>query len=351
MPIGLHTAELNFETLREIGQEGRNSKVYIARDKQLDAEIVVKKILKTSLRNADEYYEEAKKLNTSAHTNVVKVSYGCADIEHIYIAMPYYAKGSLKSLLAERYLTVREVIRYSIQFLSELHHIHSKGLMHLDIKPDNILISDSDEALLSDFGLAKFLDGNGYANPSNFYHKQIPPEIFSQTDKTIRFDIYLAGLTIYRLLNGDEHFNDQFNAFLPLDDEANKQAYIQAIINGDFPNRSSYLPHIPVQLQKLVNKALSIDIIDRHTNVLELINKLSEIDKLLDWQYKVDNSTRTWSKDNKGTITEVILTTSADCTYNISTIKIINNNSRRVTTHCHSQLTSFKTELKRALNS
>jgi serine/threonine protein kinase len=74
MPIGLYTAELNFETLKEIGQEGRNSQVFLAHDKQLDGQIVVKRIEKSKLSNANEYYREAKILYASSHPYVVRVN-------------------------------------------------------------------------------------------------------------------------------------------------------------------------------------------------------------------------------------------------------------------------------------
>jgi len=272
MPLGLHTTELNFETIREIGQEGKNSQVFLAHDKQLDGEIVVKKIEKNKIINPTEYYEEAKKLYASSHSNVVRVNYGCSDTDHVFIAMPYYKNGSLKSLIASKNLTIREIIRYAIQFLSGLHHIHSKGLIHFDIKPDNILISDSDEAHLSDFGLTKAMDTFGFASPKQIYSKQVPPETFTSTDKTIHFDIYLAGLTIYRLLNGEGHFHSQLTSF------KSQPEYINAISTGNFPSRTSYLPHIPLKLQRIINKALSVNITDRHKNVLELINELSDID-------------------------------------------------------------------------
>lgn len=291
MPLGLHTAELNFETIKEIGQEGKNSQVFLAHDIQLDGEIVVKKIEKSKIIKSTEYYEEAKKLYASYHSNVVKVNYGCSDADHIYIAMPYYKCGSLKSMIDTKNLTIREIIRYSIQFLSGLHHIHSKGLIHFDVKPDNILISDSDEALLSDFGLAKAMNSFGFASPEQIYCKQIPPETFTNTNKTIHFDIYLSGLTLYRLLNGENHFQRQLNFQSTTD-------YKYAITSGLFPNREAYLPHIPLKLQRIVNKAISVNIADRHQNVLELINDLSDIDENLDWRFAQESTSNYWEYNN-----------------------------------------------------
>jgi len=331
MPLGLHTAELNFETTREIGQEGRNSQVFIAHDKQLDGEIVVKKISKAKLKNANEYYKEAKILYASSHPNVVRVKYGCADNDNIFIAMPYYKNGSLKRLIDSRFLSIRQVLRYSIQFLSGLNNIHSKGLLHFDIKPDNILISDSDEALLSDFGLSKAMNSLGFANPDAIYRKQIPPETFSSTQKTIHFDIYLAGLTIYRLLNGNNHYNSQF--VFPTQND-----YIKAVSTGIFPNRNSYLQHVPLKLQRIVNKALSVDINDRHQSVLDLINDLSSVNENLDWIYSSNATSHKWTKTLADREYEI---TFDNTNMSMESTKTMfgSNRTTRVTAHCKSNLT------------
>ena len=335
MPIGLYTAQLNFETIREIGQEGRNSQVFLAHDKQLDGEIVVKKIQKARIKHAGEYYRESKILHASSHPYVVRVNYGCSDSDFIYIAMPYYKNGSLKSLIDTRYLSIREVIRYSIQFLSGLNNIHSKGLIHFDIKPDNILLSDSDEALLSDFGLSKAMDSLGFANPDDVYHKQIPPELFSSTEKTIHFDIYLAGLTLYRLLNGNSHYNDQFSF-------ASRNDYITAIKKGEIPNRNSYLPHIPKKLRRILNKALSINIEDRHQNVLELINDLSTVDENLDLIYSKNGNITEWRLNKSDRFYIMTLDSSDLNSQTITTSKTLLHNNRTTRVHdlCRINLTA-----------
>lgn len=347
MPLGLYTTELNFETLEEIGQEGKNSQVFIAHDKQLDGEIVIKKIAKAKIKNELEYYEEAKKLYASSHSNVVKVNYGCSDDEYIYIAMPYYKKGSLKKLASQGHLTIREILRYSIQFLSGLHNIHSKGLIHFDVKPDNILISNSNEALISDFGLTKAMDTFGFASPDQIYTKQSPPETFTSTNKTLHYDIYLAGLTLYRLLNGEEIFNQQITQF------KSREEYINAVKSGKFPNRNTYLPHIPLKLQRIVNKAINVEIEDRHQSVLELINDLSDVDENLDWKFNRNGGTDTWIRDN-GKHTYQIEVDFAD-PQNMSIITTKTNNetgrSQNERAHCHNNLksTNVMSKIKKAL--
>jgi serine/threonine protein kinase len=336
MPLGLYTTELNFETLKEIGQEGKNSQVFLAHDKQLDGEIVIKKIAKAKITHAIEYYEEAKKLYASTHSNVVKVNYGCSDTDFIYIAMPYYKNGSLKQMANGGNLTIREILRYSIQFLSGLHNIHSKGLIHFDIKPDNILISDSNEALLSDFGLTKAMDAFGFANPNQIYSKQLPPETFTSTEKTLHFDIYLSGLTLYRLLNGEDVFNKQLTSYSTRDE------YINAVKLGTFPDRKNYLPHIPIKLQKIINKAISVEITDRHTSVLELINELSDVDENLDWKFNRNLSVDTWFRNNGTHTYSIQVDSTIPTNINILTTKTNNSTSKsqKETVHCHNNLTN-----------
>lgn len=261
--------------------------------------------------------------------------------------MPYYKNGSLKSLIATKNLTIREIIRYSIQFLSGLHHIHSKGLIHFDVKPDNILISDSDEAHLSDFGLTKAMNSFGFASPELIYEKQVPPETFTSSDKTIHFDIYLAGLTIYRLLNGEEYFHRQLHSF------SNQSDYIDAITTGTFPNRTDYLPHIPLKLQRVVNKAMNVNIADRHQTVLELINELSDIDENLDWRFNQTSTSHHWERDNGNHTYKVVVDLTDPRNISILTTKVNNSTAReqRETAHCHNNLTTSNvlSKIKQAL--
>lgn len=147
-----NTAQIVFDLDTEIGQNGRNSQTYTARDHQLDAEIVIKKIEKGKLNSPVEFFDESKALYASSHPNVVPVHYACEDATHIYIAMPFYRNGSVNELITGKFMTVREIVKVGCQVLSGLHNIHSKGLIHFDVKPDNILLSDRGEALISDLG-------------------------------------------------------------------------------------------------------------------------------------------------------------------------------------------------------
>jgi serine/threonine protein kinase len=335
MPLGLQTASLNFETLKEIGQAGRNSQVFLAHDHQLNGELVVKKIRKDCITYDGDFYKEAKILYSSDHLNIVKVIYGCEDTDHVYIAMPFYKNGSLKGLIDKKFLTVRETIRYAIHFLSGLHHIHSKGLIHFDIKLDNIFLSDSDEAMLADFGLAKAMNIYGVADQEYLYPKQLPTEVLMSADYTILFDIYLVGLTLYRMCNGNKIFDDQFLALI----KAGK--YPASVLNGTFPNRQDYLYHIPPALRKVINKAISVNSNDRHQNVLSLINEISAIDTLLDWRYSKDADSEQWQieKDDKF-ITVILKKNGHNFAINTTKMMKLSGNTTKIHDYCVANMVS-----------
>jgi eukaryotic-like serine/threonine-protein kinase len=294
-------ADVAFTYGKEIGQEGRNSKVYLATDDHLQQEIVIKEVLKSSI-DADEYFREARSLYISTHPNVVQINFAAQDAENIYISMPFYANGSVSSKMEKGFLTAREIIRYSIHFLNGLHHIHTKGLMHFDIKPNNLMLSNRDEALLADFGLAEKIDLNDRAAPLLQYSTHIAPEYFTDNAFGFTYDIYQAGLTIYRMASGPDSFQLECDALFA---RANVEMDIR---NGEFPNKQ-YEPHIPRPLQKIINKCLELDPANRYQSVLELLNDLSSIEKCcLDWRPVQVANGRSWikSEDAADYILEVV---------------------------------------------
>lgn len=291
-------AQVEFEKIEEIGQEGRNSQVFRINDVALSAEMVLKQVRKASFDKPEEYFEEARVLYDIRHPNVVEVNYACQDQDFVYITMPYYEKGSLSKLMRERFLTVREIIRYSVHFLSGLHHIHSLGLLHFDLKPDNIMLSARNEAMLSDFGLAKYMDDYGFTTPKAFYCKHMPPEAIPPQPPvfSVEFDIYQAGLTMYRMCVGSCVFNQQYDAYIN-QNNFDRNQFEDDLKEGRFPDKNAYPEHIPAKLKSVINKCLEVDPENRHSAVIDIINEISDIDdKYFDWQYSIEGNIRKWSK-------------------------------------------------------
>lgn len=290
----------------KLGVEGKNSNVYRAHDLQLDADIAIKRIRKASLKDVADYYREASILYLSDHANVVPVHYACEDTEFIYLAMPYFARGSLNGLLERRFLTVREIVRYGIQFLSGLHNIHSKRLIHFDIKPDNIMLSNRNEALVSDFGLAQRVQVDGKAETPVSYWKNVPPEALEEPQHTVAFDIYQVGLTLYRMCGGNISFNRQLGQIQTPDE------FATAVRKGAFPDRNRFPAHIPAALRTIVKKCLAVDVADRYAAVIDISNALGKIEgHELDWQYAVfPDGRQEWNKAEEGR--ELTLTVTAN---------------------------------------
>lgn len=302
MIIPYQTAQVSFQRKERIGENGENSEVYVVHDEHLDAELVVKQV-KTDGFNEERYLLEAQLLYKSTHPNVVQVLYACKDAQHIYIAMPYYQNGSLHQIASKQGLTCRQVIRYSIHFLSGLNNIHSKGLLHFDIKPDNILISDSDEALLSDFGFAKNMDEDGFATPEATYRDHLPPESAHTRDFSNSADIYQVGLTLYRLLAGLDSIENQRHAF------KNGAELAAAQRRGTYPDYSRLPLHVPKKLKTIIKNCLRFDPDTRYQSVIDLLNDLSSIDDLgLDWRFSMGGDVQRWesiSSDGATLLVEV----------------------------------------------
>lgn len=348
-----NTAQLNFELLKEIGQEGDNSEVFLAHDKQLDGNIVIKRIRKKAFLDKDAFFRESKVLFNSSHDNVVQVKYGCEDEDYIYIAMPYYERSSMNKLINDRYLTVREIIRYSLQFLSGLNHIHSKGLVHFDVKPDNILISDSDEAMVSDFGLAKYTDKYGVARQERIYQKQTPPERFDTDRFSITFDIYQAGVAIYRMCNGNLAFHQQFDSIKDWNGQFEWNIFKRKIKNGQFPDRKTYHLRIPAKLRKIVNKAMEADPDNRFRTVLDFTNELSKVDKILDWQFCQDGNKHIYERAMDNKIIRMSISRSNGLS-RCETVKIMKNTGSmtKVSKFCKSSVTELELDnlIEKCLN-
>ena len=284
---------VTFDKLKEIGQEGRNSKVYLVHDHQLDGDLVIKEIPKMSFTDPHEYFKEARLMFAHKHDNIVEVHYAGMDADNIYIAMPYYAKGSLKHLISNNhFLTIYEVLRYSTQFLTGLNHIHSRSLLHLDIKPDNIMLSNSNVALLSDFGLAKYTDVYGLAKQTCAYSLHRAPEQMTSTVmQSRRTDIYQVGVTLYRMVNGNDFFYNQFNCI------TDKALFPALVTSGQFPNRTTYFDHVPSKVRRVINKCMEPDPSKRYDNALEVLNDLSTIKENLYYQMQVlPGGAREWTK-------------------------------------------------------
>lgn len=204
-------------------------------------------------------------------------------------------------------------------------NIHSKNLIHFDIKPDNILLSDRNEGLVADFGQAKQMNLSGIAAQDRIYGKMLPPEALLSDHFGRTFDIYQAGLTIYRMCNGDAEFYRQFSKYGTAA-AFDRPSFLYDLRNGKFPDRSIFPPHIPGTLRNAVKKCLQVDPARRFQSAIEVTNAIAGIDgECLDWSYAPAADKRVWTKVTDDSEYEIIVNSDGSS----ACYKSVNGGTRR----------------------
>jgi serine/threonine-protein kinase len=204
--------------------------------------------------------------------------------------MEYLKHGSIETEAAGGYVCLSRARRLMVDILRGLEYAHSKNIIHRDIKPANILVGNSDEGILSDFGLAfQDLATVDLTSVKQYqYLLHLAPEVKKFKDYTKLSDVYACGMTLYRLVNGD--------SFLPA--LAPRDARALAIL-GKFPDRSKYLDFIPKKLRTLINKALNIDPTKRFQSASEMRHALERIAIHADWTESRTTSGKQWTCEKR----------------------------------------------------
>lgn len=269
-------ASISYTKLMEIGVgQGMNSRVFLADEPQLGGRVAVKEIEKHRFGNPVSYFDEARAMFRTAHENVVRVHYACQTPRLISLVMPHYHRGSLTDRISDRPLQLSEVLRVAQGVLSGLAQIHQAGYIHFDIKPSNVLFSDTDVPMVSDFGQSRTISPTGVVSVPPLYFSSLPPETILSGIGTLLADVYQTGLLLHRALNGDEFFKSQ----IPADDSVLRDR----IARGRFPDRRRFMPHVPSRLRTIVRKALRLDPIERFQGATEMADVLSRVPLPLDW--------------------------------------------------------------------
>lgn len=287
-------AEIRYQKIREIGVgEGMNSKVFLAFDPQLVAEIAVKEIEKSSFgTSATSYFTEAGLMFSSQHPHVVPPLYGCNTADQVSIAMPYYPKGSLKARIKDGPLPPTECLRIAHGVLLGLMQIHLKNILHLDLKPSNVLFDQINRPRVADFGQARTIGVSGVVTAPRMYRLAFPPETLLTSRATVQADVYQAGLLLYRMVNG----NPFYEAQIPAIADWNGQ-----ITRGKFPNRELFMPHVPRRLRTIIRRALAVNPADRYQSATDMLDVLGKVRVSLDWNViRLTGGTLRWRAQRQG---------------------------------------------------
>ncbi|MFZ5858880.1 MAG: serine/threonine protein kinase [Chloroflexota bacterium] len=263
-----------YQIIEQLG-EGGMAIVYKAYDTRLETDVAVKVIRTENLapvlleKALKRFEREAKALARLTHPNIVKVTdYGEYDGKP-YLVMPYLPAGTLRQRMG-RPIPWQEAARLLLPIMRALDFAHRQNMIHRDVKPSNILITEDGELMLSDFGVAKVLDLEGTADLTGTGMGVGTPEFFAPeqwTGKaTPQSDQYAVSVVLYEMLTGRKPYSADTPVAILL-----KQA------TEPLPRPSLYVPGLPNEVEKLITRGLAKDPEDRFASMGDYASALEAV--------------------------------------------------------------------------
>jgi len=264
----------DYRLLRRLGRGGM-ADVYLAEQSSLLRQVAFK-VLKRNLADDNtsvkRFHNEAQAAASLVHANIVQIhEVGCIDGIH-FIAQEYVQGQNLRQFLARQGpVDLKLAVAVLRQVASALHKAGQAGIIHRDVKPENILLSSNGEVKVADFGLARVARPDGavdltqvgitmgtplYMSPEQVEGRQIDP----------RSDIYSFGVTCYQMFTGQP----------PFQAETALGVAVQHLRSAPRP-LEELRPDVPLGLCNIVHKMLAKDPDDRHQNAAELLGHLKQL--------------------------------------------------------------------------
>ncbi len=264
----------HYKILEKLG-EGGMGVVYKAHDTKLDRDVALKFLpsdLSSSSEERSRFIHEAKAASALNHPNICSI-HAIGEFEgRQFIDMEFVEGKTLTALLREKELSLNDILDMVIQIGEGLKAAHKKGIIHRDIKPDNIMLADDGPAKIMDFGLAKL----GGASKLTKTHSTLgtlfymSPEQVQGLEVDQRSDIFSLGAVLYEMVAGRRPFRGEHEA-----------AVIYSILNESPEPMVRYKANVPDALGRVVEKALSKDRDHRYQHVDDMIADIKSIKLML----------------------------------------------------------------------
>lgn len=261
-----------YEILEVIGTGGM-AVVYKALDHRLNRLVAVK-ILKDDLSRNQEFrrrfHAESQAVAMLSHPNIVSVYDVSRSGDADYIVMELIEGISLKQYLEKKInLNWRETLHFSIQIAKALDHAHSRGIVHRDIKPHNILILKDGSIKVADFGIARVgAAQHTLTREALGSVHYISPEQAKGARVDNRSDLYSLGVVMYEMLTGRT----------PYDGDTPVSVAIQHI-NGGARRPSELMAGIPLGLEQITMHAMTASADERYPNASDMLRDMEEFRK------------------------------------------------------------------------
>ncbi len=263
----------SFELIEFLGRGGF-AEVYLGQNMRLHNQKAAIKILEKErvLQNSEAFEKEAGIIATLSHPHIVKM-YDYNFYSNVtmtltlvpYIIMEFAPKGSLRKKHPRNVpLPLSTIASYTHQIASALHFAHNSGVMHLDVKPENILINSQDDLLLSDFGLATLLsEKDKKADVQGTVSYMSPEQLNGKPD--FASDQYALGIMVYEWIGGSVPFTGH-----------SITEVIEKHMKAPPPSLRAQIPTLPPAVEAVVMKALSKEIRDRFPSVNDFAQALEQ---------------------------------------------------------------------------
>jgi eukaryotic-like serine/threonine-protein kinase len=303
---------VEIEHKEDFREQGFYSKTYLGYDRRLLRDVAIKDIDPqnfSSKEDFEKYFEEAQKLSLAAHPRVLPVYFVGIDHNHSLagetgiprIVTKYLANGSLNTLLEKVYsgrrtLSIEQCIRFTHDICQGMIHLHSLGILHLDLKASNVFIGDDNKAVIADFGQSRFLKQDILMRVDDIYPIINPPENIRDrgVDKTA--DIYQFGVLMYCIFNYDKYrtaLDHKYQINTPAlkklfkenpDKETEEFAHFKEnakqlnkdIRAGLFPDRGDHHYYVPKEIREIINRCLEIDVSKRYNTFINIQSDLND---------------------------------------------------------------------------
>ena len=258
----------HYRILEELGRGGMGV-VYKAEDTKLKRTVALKFLHPTALGGETErtrFLHEAQAAAALNHPNITTIYETDEADRQMFIVMEYVEGISLKQKSAEERLKIKEILDIAIQIAKGLQAAHEKGVVHRDMKCDNVMLTKQGVAKVMDFGLAK-LSGHTQVTQAGTTIGTISymsPEQARGDTVDQRSDIWSFGVMLYELVTGQLPFRGEYD-----------QAIIYSILNEDPEPPSTLRNDLPDTLERIILKALSKDPGERYQQMTDMVSELT----------------------------------------------------------------------------
>jgi Tol biopolymer transport system component len=251
--------------------------VWLARDLRLERKVAVKVLpahLTTDEARVARFRQEARAASALNHPNVCTIyTLGEADDGRVFIAMEYIEGSTLRQRLAAGALSIREALDVTAQIASALASAHAAGVIHRDVKPENVMIRSDGVVKVLDFGLAKLDPTVAIFEPAQSTRTGLrtddgtvmgtiaymSPEQASAQPLDVRADLFSLGAVLYEMVTARQAFAGKSTAIIH-----------DAILNRTPASPLRLNPDVPLHLEDIINKALEKDRELRYQSASEL---------------------------------------------------------------------------------